>query len=92
MTLVDVFLSFKNPPGYVENKIVIIIKNIINAALPYTEKLEKLLKILVKFVLLLSFDNVKSTMTYNKAKTDKIIVSIIEDPNKFVIYPPGSAL
>ena len=65
-----------------------------NAALPYTEKSEKLLKILVNFVLLLllSFDNVKSTMTYNKAKTDKIIVSINEEPNKFVIYPPGSAL
>ena len=76
-----------------ENKIVIIIKNIMNAALPYTEKLEKLLKIFVNLLLLLlSFDNVKSTMTYNKAKTDKIMVSINEEPKNLVMYPPGSAL
>ena len=66
-----------------------------NAALPYTEKLEKLLKIFVNLLLLLlllSLDNVKSTMIYNKAKTDKTIVSINEEPKNLVIYHPGSAL
>jgi hypothetical protein len=86
-------LLFKNPPGYVENKIVIIIKNIMNDAVPYTEKLEKLLKIFVNLLLLLlSEDNVKSTITYNKAKMDKTIVTINEEPKNLVIYPPGSAL
>ena len=53
--------------------------------------IEKLLKIFVD-LLLLSGDNVKSTMTYNKAKMDKTIVSINEEPKNLVMYPPGSAL
>ena len=46
---------------------------------------------LLLFVLI-SFDNVKRTIIYNNAKTDKIIVNNSEEPKYLVIYPPGSIL
>jgi len=81
-----------NPPGYVEIKNVMIVKNIINDMLPYTEKFEKFAKKLsdlapvIGDVGLPSFlGSVKSTTIYKKAKTDRIIVNINDEPKYLVI-------
>jgi hypothetical protein len=76
-----------NPPGYVEIKNVMIIKNTINDMLPYTEKFEKFAKKLSEMAPFIGdaglpsfLGSVKSTTIYKKAKTDKIIVNINDEP------------
>jgi hypothetical protein len=75
ITLVDIvsFSELKNPPGYVENKIVITITNIMNIILPYFVKLEIFCKIFVDLFSETS-GNVKRTIKYNIAKTPRTIV------------------
>jgi hypothetical protein len=99
ITLVDLLLSFMNPPGYVEIKNVIIIKNTIKDMLPYTEKFEKFAKKLSDLAPVIGdaglpsfLGSVKSITIYKKAKTDRIIVNINDEPKYLVIYPPGSIL
>ncbi len=74
ITAPDVSLSLKNPPGYVEIKTVIIAMNIKNAILPYEDTFEKLSKIFPDLELFES-GNVKTTIKYKKANTERIIVS-----------------
>jgi hypothetical protein len=70
----DLDLSLKNPPGYVEIKIVIIAMNTKNAMLPYEEIFEKLSKIFPDLELFES-GNVKTITKYKKANTEIIIVN-----------------
>ena len=70
----EVSLSLKNPPGYVEIKIVIIAMKTKNAMPPYEEIFEKLSKIFPDLELFES-DIVKTTIKYKKANTEIIIVS-----------------
>jgi hypothetical protein len=76
-----------NPPGYVEIKNVITVKNIINDMLPYTENFEKFEKKLSDLAPVIGDEglpsflgSVKSTAIYKKAKTDRIIVNINDEP------------
>jgi hypothetical protein len=74
ITAEEVSLSLKNPPGYVEIKIVIIAMKTKNAMIPYEETFEKLFKIFPSLELF-EFGNVKTTTKYKKANTEIIIVS-----------------
>ena len=74
ITEADISLSLKNPPGYVEIKIVIIAMNIKNAILPYEDTFEKLFKIFPDLELF-EAGNVKTITKYKKANTEIIIVS-----------------
>jgi hypothetical protein len=87
------------PPGYVEIKNVIIVKNTIKDILPYTEKLEKFEKKLSDLAPVIGDEglpsflgSVKTTAIYKKAKTDRIIVNSNDEPKYLLIYPPGSIL
>jgi hypothetical protein len=74
ITVEDVALSLKNPPGYVDIKIVIIAMKIKNAMLPYEEIFEKLSKTFPDLELFES-GKVKTIIKYRKANTEIIIVN-----------------
>jgi hypothetical protein len=74
ITVPDLDLSLKNPPGYVEIKIVIIAINTKNAILPYEDTFEKLFKIFPDLELF-EEGNVKTIIKYKKANTEIIMVS-----------------
>jgi hypothetical protein len=90
VTAVEVAISFKNPPGYIEMPTMHVIKNNTKIELPNIESFDIFLnKSAYGSSIPTSLGTVNKITIYKNEKSKSSDEMLIENPKYFCAYPPG---